>query len=627
MVINDLWKYYGDKLIFAEFSAAIGAADRIGLVGPNGAGKTTLLRVLAGELAPDRGTISCPKYYNIGFLTQDVRAEGLTLAEFLTEPFRPLLDMAAQLRKLEQELSNPEVYNNEEALQRAMKAYGELEQQFSAAGGYDFRVQVRAAALGLGFREEDLNRPVAAFSGGERVRASLARLLLSEPDLLLLDEPTNHLDIEAVEWLETFLAGYKKALVVVSHDRYFLDRVCTRIWELHDQRIFQFKGNYSAYLPQREQLRQSLAEAAEKQAEEQARIEEFIRKFGAGTRARQAKSLEKKLQRMEEIRTISANPEMKFRIEPRRQSGAQIVELSDIQAGYDGEQVLAGITAAVRRGERIGLVGPNGSGKSTLLKVLAGKLGFRGRIKWGTNVDVGYFSQDISFDPENTVLDELYDEHRMDLGALRSVLARFLFRGEDVFKATSVLSGGERSRLALAKLLLAGPNFLLLDEPTNHLDIFAREALENALQEFGGTLIFVSHDRYFIDKLADKLWVMADGKITEFVGNFTSYRAKQRAEAAEQRVAAQAQRDSRLQESRRAGRLQRSLEKERQAVEEEIMRLEEEKQELEQALASPELYLDEALSKATVEHYHRVQDKLSQCYQRWEELVEQLQEG
>ena len=627
MVINDLWKYYGDKPIFAEFSATIGAADRIGLVGANGVGKTTLLRVLAGELTAERGTISCAKNYKVGLLSQDVQAADLTLEEYLTGPFQALLETAAQLRELEKQLADPKVHGNEESLRRAMKAYGELEHQFSTAGGYEYRVQIRSAALGLGFSEADFPRPLHSFSGGERMRASLARLLLSQPDLLLLDEPTNHLDIEAVEWLESFLAAYPKALVVVSHDRYFLDRVCTRIWELHDERVFQYRGNYTAYLPQREQLRQSLEEAAEKQAQEQERIAEFIRKYGAGNRARQAKSLEKKLQRMEEIHTLSGDPTLRFSIRPRRQSGTRIVELTGVQAGYGEEPVLREISTTVRRGERIGLVGPNGSGKSTLLKVLAGELEFQGEVRWGANVDVGYFSQEIVFDPNNTVLDELYDEHRLELGTLRSVLAQFLFRGEDVFKPTTVLSGGERNRLALAKLLLAGPSFLLLDEPTNHLDIYTREALEASLQEFGGTLVFVSHDRYFIDKLADKLWVMDDGQLTEFVGNFTRFREHQKQAAAALREEVQVEREKRSNTARRAEAVQRSLEKERQDVEAEIMRLEEQKEELELALASPELYLNEEHSKATVETYNAVQDKLSQCYARWEELVERLQEG
>lgn len=627
MVINDLWKYYGDELVFAEFSATIGSDDRIGLVGPNGAGKTTLLRVIAGELSAERGTISCGKYYKIGLLTQYIEEVDLSLEEFLTIPFQAMVDMAAQLRALEARLADPDVYENEELLQKTMESYGQLEQRFSSQGGYDYRVQIRSAALGLGFTEADFPRQLNTFSGGERMRAGLARLLLSEPDLLLLDEPTNHLDVEAIEWLENYLAAYPKALVVVSHDRYFLDRVCTRIWEVQDQHVFQYKGNYTAYIPQREQLRQSLESAAEKQAEEREKITNFIRKFGAGTRARQAKSLEKKLQHMEEIQTFSADPSLRFRIEPQRQSGTRVVDINEVRKSYGAETVLKGISAAVRRGDRIGLVGPNGSGKSTLLKILAGELDYHGQIRWGANVDVGYFSQDIVFDPNNTVLDELYDEHRMDLGALRSVLAQFLFRGDDVFKSTTVLSGGERNRLALAKLLLAGPNFLLLDEPTNHLDIYAREALEDSLHEFGGTLIFVSHDRYFIDKLADKLWVMDDGLLTEFVGNFSDYRASQRQAVQARREEAQAKRDMRAKAARAAGPSKRALEQEQRELEEQIILLEEEKTELEEALASPELYLDEQRSKQTVEEYQAVQQRLSQYYERWEELVEQLQEG
>jgi len=630
MVIKDLWKYYGDELVFAEFSATIDPTDRIGLVGANGAGKTTLLRVLAGELDAERGSISCARNYSVGILTQHITETDLTLEEYLTAPFRPILEMAAQLRELESRLSDPDVYTNETLLNQTMESYGQLEQRFSAAGGYEYRVQVRTAAIGLGFAEEDLKRALPTFSGGEKVRAGLARLLLSRPDLLLLDEPTNHLDVEAIEWLEGYLAAYPKALVVVSHDRYFLDRVCTRIWEMQDQRVFQYKGNYSAYLPQREQLRESLRQEAEKQAEERERITDFIRKFGAGTRARQAKSLEKRLLKMEEVQVLSDDPSMRFRIKPQRQSGTRVVELSGISKAYDGKPVLKGISAEIRRGDRIALIGPNGSGKSTLLRILAGELDFQGKIRWGTNVDLGYFSQEIVLNPANTVLEELYDEHRMDLGALRSVLAQFLFRGDDVFKPTTVLSGGERNRLALAKLLLAGPNFLLLDEPTNHLDIYAREALETSLQEFGGTLIFVSHDRYFIDKLADKLWIMQNGTITEFVGNFSEYRAWQKEAAAAQKEAQlrrEHQAREEAQKAKGAGLSRWAMEKKQQELEEQIILLEEQKAELEQALASPELYLDDELSKKTVEEYNAVRDKLSQYYEEWESLVERLQEG
>lgn len=333
---------------------------------------------------------------------------------------------------------------------------------------------------------------------------------------------------------------------------------------------------------------------------------------------------------MEEVQVLSDDPSMRFRIKPQRQSGTRVVELSGISKAYDGKPVLKGISAEIRRGDRIALIGPNGSGKSTLLRILAGELDFQGKIRWGTNVDLGYFSQEIVLNPANTVLEELYDEHRMDLGALRSVLAQFLFRGDDVFKPTTVLSGGERNRLALAKLLLAGPNFLLLDEPTNHLDIYAREALETSLQEFGGTLIFVSHDRYFIDKLADKLWIMQNGTITEFVGNFSEYRAWQKEAAAAQKEAQLRREHQAREEAQKAkgsGLSRWAMEKKQQELEEQIILLEEQKAELEQALASPELYLDDELSKKTVEEYNAVRDKLSQYYEEWESLVERLQEG
>lgn len=628
MVITDLWKYYGAQLIFQEVSATIGPNDRIGLVGANGVGKTTLLRVLVQEDSMDQGEISFGRDYTIGYLTQENSALDITLQTYLEEPFSHILDLVENMRAVEKQLADPKVYNDEDSLERTMRTYANLQQRFEHVGGYNYAVEIRGAALGLGFTEEDLSRSLKTFSGGERMRASLARLLLSQPSLLVLDEPTNHLDVEAIEWLEGFLSTYPKALLVVSHDRYFLDKIATRIWEIHDHRLYQYGGNYSQYLTQRELRRTQLEEAAEKQQQEQVRIEGFIRKFGAGTRARQAKSLEKRLKKMDVVEVPSEDPSISFRFESRRQSGSEVVFLEDLTKDYGENRVLQGVTAHVKRGERIGLIGPNGSGKSTLLKVLAGELDFSGSIKWGTGVDLGYFSQDITFHGHNTVLEELYDEHRMDLGILRSVLARFLFRGDDVFKSTAVLSGGEKNRLALAKLLLHGHNFLLLDEPTNHLDIYAREALEEALMDFDGTLLFVSHDRYFIDKLGTKLWILDNGQVEEFIGTFTDYREAQRqaelAQAEERRE--KAKRSARTSSLTKQPSLQ-ALARERKAVEEEITQLEKRKEELEQMMVSPELYQDELESQRVIQEYHKLDQQLLYCYERWENLVDKYQEG
>ncbi|NMB02859.1 MAG: ABC-F family ATP-binding cassette domain-containing protein [Firmicutes bacterium] len=620
MIIQDLWKFFGDELVFKDVTATIGPRDRIGLVGANGVGKTTLLKTLVGELSPDRGQITRPGGFSQGYLWQTLPTEQKTLHEFLKEPFQEQIQLEEAMRSIERELASLEPGP---ALNDAMRRYANAQDRFEHGGGYDYLVQINWVTAGLGFSEQDLTRSLSTFSGGEQMRVSLARLLLDRPSLLVLDEPTNHLDVDAIRWLEDFLSTYSGAFIVVSHDRYFLDKVATHIWELHQHTLHQYKGNYSEFLPQRELRHTQLEESLERQQQERARMEFFIQKFKAGTRSRQAKNMGKRLARLPDIERVLDDPSMVFRFEPKRQSGSKIVTLDNVKKSFGANRVLKGISTEVRRGQRIALLGPNGSGKTTLLKILAGQHNFEGNLTWGTGIDLGYFSQQITFDPENTVLEELYDEHRLELGVLRSVLARFLFRGEDVFKQTSVLSGGERNRLALAKLLLHRPNVLLLDEPTNHLDIFAREALENALVEFGGTIIFVSHDRYFIDKLATHIWALEGGSLQEYVGGFRDYEEARRGLA----NAPEAEKPKKSATAQKTQRTSAKLKKLLEELEEEIARLEERVNELETTLASPELYQDETQSVAVVQEYKALNDELRQKYELWEELVDEQERG
>src|SRR5579884_2317237 len=537
-------KSFGAERIFADVSFQIEEHDRIGLVGPNGAGKSTLLNLLAGREEPDEGIISRARNLRIGYLTQtvDFQPEN-TLREEMLSVFDEVRGWEHELSELAQELeasaAQADGMLHEELLQR----YDDLQMRIEHAGGYTYENRVAQVLDGLGFTREQQEAPVMYLSGGQQTRAALGKLLLQEPDLLLLDEPTNHLDLAALEWLETYLASWKGAMVVVAHDRYFLDKIVSRTIEMAFGRIEEYPGNYTKYLRLREERMERRLREYEAQQAHIAHTEEFIRRYKAGQRSREARGRQKLLDRLERVERPQDFPEMHFEFTAVADSGLTVIATQKLVVGYkkhvqhNDQQQSAAVTPLVRaadvellRGDRVGLIGPNGAGKTTLLRTLIGELApISGQVQIGHNVRIGYYSQThAGLNMERTILEEIRQVSALSEEGARSFLGRFLFSGDDVFKVIGSLSGGERSRVALAKLTLQGSNLMVLDEPTNHLDLQSRQFLEEVLHDFDGTLLFVSHDRYFIDSLATKVWAIEDGVLIPYLGNYTEYHTRKR---------------------------------------------------------------------------------------------------
>jgi ATP-binding cassette subfamily F protein 3 len=519
---HDLGKSYGPTDIFGGVTVAVPRDGRIALVGPNGAGKTTFLRILVGLEEASRGEVARAKGLRLGYLPQesDWSGEGTLWDEMLTA-FAALREQEAELARLESQISN---LADAKAL---LDKYGRLQEQFELAGGYEYENRIQNVLSGLGFDRDDYQRPLAQLSGGQKTRAHLGRLLLESPDLLILDEPTNHLDFTAVEWLETWLADWDGAAVVVSHDRYFMDRVAETIWEMQFRRVDEYSGNYSAYLLQRSerQARQELEYEAQQASI--AKTEDYIRRNMAGQNTAQAKGRLRRLERLKRSGLVErprAARNLHLNLRSGARSGDRVLETHNLVVGYhdDKAPLFQAPDLLLWRGECAALIGPNGAGKTTFLRTLLGELRpLSGRTKLGASLHVGYFAQaHESLQPERSVIEEIWSVQEMLTGQARDYLARFLFTGDDVFKKVQVLSGGERGRLALAKLALQGANFLLLDEPTNHLDIPSQEVLEAVLADFAGTILLVSHDRYLIDALATQIWSLEEGRLTAFKGNY-----------------------------------------------------------------------------------------------------------
>src|SRR5215471_1690284 len=529
-------KSFGAERVFAGVSFQIDEQDRIGLVGPNGAGKTTLLNLLAGREEPGEGTIAKNRNLRIGYLTEHIDFHPHnTLREEMLTVFAEEQTWERALSELALQLEATSSGDNNAAHEELLQRYDELQTRFEHAGGYTFEHRVSQVLDGLGFTREQQESPVMNLSGGQQTRAALCKLLLQEPDLLLLDEPTNHLDLAALEWLETYLSDWKHAMVVVAHDRYFLDKIVSRTIEMAFGRIEEYPGNYTRYLHLREERMERRLREYEAQQEHIARTEEFIRRYKAGQRSREARGRQKLLNRLERVERPRDFPEMHFEFSPVIDSGQLVLSTQKLAVGYanPGSEPAVLVHVAdleLLRGDRVGLLGPNGSGKTTLLRTIIGELQpTSGHVYPGHNVRIGYYSQTHSgLNAQRTIVDEVRQVSTLSEEGARSFLGRFLFTGDDVFKPIGALSGGERSRVALALLTLQGSNFLVLDEPTNHLDLQSRQFLEEVLGEFEGTLLFVSHDRYFIDRLATKVWVIEDGVLIPYLGNYSEYRTRKR---------------------------------------------------------------------------------------------------
>lgn len=540
---QNVTRRFGGEELFSGVTLEIKERARIGLVGRNGAGKSTLLKILADIESPDEGRVMRKKNLTTGFLDQHGGLESSrTIFEEMVEIFRPVLNIEKQLRQLEIEMADVDP-SSQTDFQEILNEYNKLQEEFERRNGYGYRSEIKMVLHGFKFFEEDYDQPISYLSGGQKTRLSLAKLLLQKKELLILDEPTNHLDIETLSWLESYLLGYDGSLVIVSHDRYFLDKLTTETYELSYGRMHYFNGNYSKYLEQKALDIEKQTKDFNKQQKEIAEMEEFVaRNLARASTTRRAQSRRKQLEKIDRIdRPMGDERSAYFSFSPERQSGNIVIQSTDLAIGYpDSEPLSEGIDLDVRKGDVVALIGPNGIGKSTLLRTLVEQIDpIRGEIKYGTKVDIGYYEQEQeNLNPSNSVLNEVWDNHPlMTEESVRTFLGSFLFTGEDVEKSISALSGGERARVSIAKLALNHDNFLVLDEPTNHLDIDSKEVLENALIDFEGTLLFVSHDRYFINRLATKVLEIGPEGTTLFLGDYDYYLHKKE-ELYEQELAA-----------------------------------------------------------------------------------------
>ncbi|UFJ40961.1 ABC-F type ribosomal protection protein [Brevibacillus humidisoli] len=632
-------KAYGIETILQDISLQVQTGERVGLVGANGAGKSTLMKILAGELGHDSGTIRKPKEVTIGYLAQDSGLESeRTIWEELLSVFDHLRKEEQELRRLEALMGDEQVLADEKRYQQIADSYAVLSDAFREHGGYSYEASIRGVLNGLRFSEMDTNTPIHTLSGGQKTRLALGKLLLQAPDVLLLDEPTNYLDIETLSWLETYLLNYKGAILVVSHDRYFLDKLVTVIYEIERTKATRYVGNYSQFLDLKAAKMEQELQQYEKQQEEISRLEDFIaRNIARASTTRRAQSRRKTLEKMDRMeKPITHSKAAQFRFDIARMSGNDVVKAEQLSIGYPDHALASNITFAIEREERVALVGPNGIGKSTLLKTVIGQLPpLTGKIQYGSNVSTGYYDQEQEdLRDDKTVLAELWDQYpQMQEREVRTVLGNFLFSGDDVLKKIGDLSGGERARVSLAKLMLKQANFLIFDEPTNHLDILSKEVLENALFDYPGTILFVSHDRYFLNKMATRVLELSADGVTSYLGNYDYYVEKKQelaelaAEQAEAKASSgktsslaaanQPPEKSSYEQDKEAKRRERQRLRRLEELETAISELEESIAGWEDELCQPEVYNDHKKAKARNDAIQQAKAELEMLLDEW----------
>ena len=629
-----LGKSFGVRQVFSNVSFEIKEGDRIALVGPNGAGKSTLLKCILGIEELDEGQVVMSPVASIGYLQQDVNLGDASLAEEIETAWEDVHALENKLQELTTYLESHEA--SESDLQRL----DYLQNRLEWLGGYDYEQKTKRIVYGLGFTDEDLYKPANEFSGGQKTRINLAKALVRSPDFLFLDEPTNHLDMEMLEWLEGYLSSYRGGILIVSHDRYFMDRIVTGVVELDHHKATTYRGNYSRYVAQREERLKADTIAYEKQQEYIKKTEEYIDKYRAGIKSKMARGRQSQLNRLERLEAPETSHSLDFKFPPAAMSADKVLVLDHVSIGYKTDNpIINDVFMVVRRGESVALIGPNGAGKSTMVKAIVGELfPTDGHIDIGNRVQVGYFSQEHEeLHDRWQVVDEIINNYNFTEEKARNVLGSFLFKGDDVFKLVGDLSGGERARLALLKLFLQGDNFLILDEPTNHLDVPTREIVERALQQFGGTCFIISHDRYFLDQVSTRTLVLENKGLTEYLGNYSYYKEKLKEQqdiAALTEVVEEVPKEDVKSEAKTISTSPSDepkkktntymVEKQLAEVEEEIARLEATMKMYEVQLANPVVQQDLAEMENISKQLSDTESNLQKLYEKWEHFSELL---